>query len=97
MSVPISPLNDYVVVVAEPAESKTKSGLFLPEAAKEKPQAATVVAVGPGKVGDDNERIKISVKVGDKVIYGGYSHTEVKIDGTNYVLVSEDNIYAVVN
>jgi chaperonin GroES len=96
MSVPIKPLNDYVVLVAEEAEAKTKSGLYLPAAAKEKPQAAKVVAVGPGKVGDDNERIPLQVQVGDRVIYGGYSNTEVKLDGITYMLVSEDNIYATV-
>ncbi len=96
MSVPIKPLNDYVVVVPEEAQAKTASGIYLPEAAKEKPQAAKVVAVGPGKVGDDNERIAMQVKVGDSVIYGGYSHTEVKLAGKTYVLVSEENIYATV-
>jgi chaperonin GroES len=96
MSVPIKPLGNNVVVVAEETEKKTKSGLYLPESAKEKPQTAKVVAVGPGKVGDDNERIPMSVKVNDRVIYGGYSNTEVKLGGKTYMLVSEDNIYATV-
>ncbi|MDQ3065243.1 MAG: co-chaperone GroES [bacterium] len=96
MSVPIKPLNDYVVVVPEEAKTKTASGIYLPEAAKEKPQSAKVVAVGPGKVGDDNERIPMQVKVGDNVIYGGYSHTDVKIGGITYILVPENDIYATV-
>jgi chaperonin GroES len=96
MKVPIKPLGNYVVVMAEEAETKTKSGLYLPESAKEKPQTAKVVAVGPGKVGDDNEVIPMSVKIGDRIIYGGYSNTEVKMDGKMYILVSEDNIYATV-
>ncbi len=96
MSVPIKPLADYVVVQQEEAESKTASGLYLPDNAKEKPKIAKVLAVGPGKVGDDNERIAMSVKVGDRVIYGGYSNTTVKIDGQEYMLVREEDIYGVV-
>ena len=80
-TVPIKPLSDYVVAQQEKAEARTASGLYLPEAAQEKPKIAKVLAVGPGKVGDDNERIPVEVKVGDRIIYGGYSTTEVKIDG----------------
>lgn len=96
MSVPLTPLNDYVVLTMDEPEAKTKSGLYLPAAAKEKPQVARVAAVGPGKVGDDNERIPMQVKVGDRVIYGGYANTEVRLDGKTYLLVSEENIYATV-
>lgn len=96
MSVPIQPLADYVVAQAEKAVSKTASGLYLPDNAQEKPKTAKVIAVGPGKVGDDNERIKMTVKVGDRIIYKSYSTTEVKHDGQEYILVREDDILATV-
>lgn len=95
-SVPIKPVADYIVLQQEEAESKTASGLYLPDNAKEKPKIAKVLAVGEGRIGDDNERIPVSVKVGDRVIYGGYSNTEVKINGTEYLLVKEENIYGVI-
>ena len=95
-SVPIKPLGEYVVAQQEEAESKTASGLYLPDKAQEKPKIAKVLAVGPGKVGDDNERIPMEVKVGDRIIYGGYSTTDVKVDGVEYLLIKEENIYAVV-
>ena len=96
MSVPISPLADYVVAQQEEAESKTASGLYLPEKAAEKPQIAKVMAVGPGKIGDDNERIKPSVKVGDRIIYKSYSTTDVKVGSEEYILVKEEDILATV-
>jgi chaperonin GroES len=95
MSAPIKPLADYVVLQQEEAENKTASGLYIPDSAKEKSKIAKVVAVGPGKVGDDNERVQVSVKIGDRVIYGGYSNTTVKMDGTEYLLVREEDIYGV--
>ena len=97
MSTNIQPLADYVVAVAEEAESKTASGLYLPDNAKEKPKTAKVVAVGPGKVGDDNERIPMTVKVGDRIIYKSYSTTDVKVGDTEYMLVKEEDILATVN
>lgn len=96
MSVPIHPLADYVVAQQEEAESKTASGLYLPDKAQEKPKIAKVLAVGPGRVGDDNDRIKPEVKVGDKIIYGGYSITEFKLDGKEYLLIKEENIYGII-
>jgi chaperonin GroES len=96
MSSPIQPLGDYVVAEAEAAEKKTKSGLYVPDSAQEKPSTAKVLAVGPGKVGDDNERIPVGVKVGDRIIYKSYSTTEVKHGGKEYILVKEDDILAVV-
>lgn len=95
MSAPIKPLADYVLLQQEEAESKTASGLYIPDSAKEKPKVAKVVAVGPGKVGDDNERIPVSVSVGDRVVYGGYSNTEVKVGTEAYLLVREEDIYGV--
>ena len=97
MSVPINPLSDYVVAQTEQTSSKTASGLYIPEAAKEKPQTAVVVAVGPGKVGDDNERVPMTVKVGDKIVYKSYSTTDVKHGDQEYILVREDDILATVN
>ena len=87
MSVPIQPLADYVVAVPEEAETKTASGLYIPESAKEKPKTSKVVAVG--------SEVK-SVKVGDRIVYGGYTNTDVTIDGTDYQLIKEENIYATV-
>lgn len=96
MAAKIQPLNDYVVAQAEEAQTKTASGLYIPEKSQEKPKIAKVVAVGPGRVGDDNERIPVEVKVGDRIIYGGYSNTEIKHEGADYMLIKEENIYAVV-
>ncbi len=96
MAVPIQPLGDYVIAEAEAAEKKTASGLYVPDSAQEKPSTAKVLAVGPGKVGDDNERVPVGVKVGDKIIYKSYSTTDVKHAGKNYILVKEDDILAVV-
>lgn len=87
MSVPIQPLADYLVVQQEEAETKTASGLYLPGGAQEKPKVAKVLAVGT--------EVK-NVKVGDRVIYGGYSNETVKIDAQEYILVKLENIYATV-
>lgn len=96
MSIPIKPLADFVVAEAEKAETKTASGLYVPDSAQEKPSTAIVLAVGPGKVGDDNERIPMTLKVGDKIIYKSYSTTEVKHQGKEYILIKEDDILATV-
>ena len=96
MSSPIKPLGDRVVAVKEEAKTQTASGLYLPDNAKEKPVFAKVVAVGPGKVGDDNELVKMTVKVGDKIIYKEYSTTELKIDGAEYLVVKEEDILGTV-
>jgi chaperonin GroES len=87
MSTPLKPLGDYVVAVAEEAESKTASGLYLPEAAKEKPKTSKVVAVGPAVR---------EVKVGARIVYKSYSTTEVKIGKDEYILVKEEDILATV-
>jgi len=96
MAINIQPLADYVVAKAEEAESKTESGLFLTQSAQEKPKTAKVVAVGPGRIGDDNERIPMTVKVGDSIIYKSYSTTEVKVGKEDYILVKEEDILATV-
>ena len=94
MAVPIQPLADYVVAQAEAAATKTASGLYLPDKATEKPKTAIVVAVGPGKVGDDNERIPVELKVGDRIVYKGYSTTDVRVDDADYIIVREDDVLA---
>jgi chaperonin GroES len=96
MAVPIQPLGDYVVAEKEAAQTKTASGLYVPDSAQEKPSTAKVLAVGPGKVGDDNERIPVGVKVGDNIIFKSYSTTDVRHAGKDYILVKEDDILAVV-
>ena len=89
------PLGDRVVLKELEAEETTKSGIVLPGQAQEKPQQAEVVAVGPGGVVDGKE-VKMEVAVGDKVIYSKYSGTEVKYEGTDYIIVKQDDILAVV-
>ena len=91
----IKPLADRVVIKTIEAEETTKSGIVLTSAAKEKPQIAEVVAVGPGGMVNGKE-VEMSVKVGDKVIVGKYSGTEVKLDGEEYSIVSQSDILAVV-
>lgn len=91
----IKPLLDKVVLKVEEAEQTTKSGIVLSTAAQEKPQFATIVAVGPGGVVDGNE-VKMYVKEGDKVIASKYAGTEVKLDGEDYTIVRQSDILAVV-
>ena len=89
------PLGDIVVLKQVEAEETTKAGIVLPGQAQEKPQQAEVVAVGPGGVVDGKE-VKMEVAVGDKVIYSKYSGTEVKMDGTEYIIVKQNDILAIV-
>ncbi|MDF1616692.1 co-chaperone GroES [Petrocella sp. FN5] len=91
----LKPLNDRVVLKQLKAEEKTKSGIVLPGQAQEKPQEAEVVAVGPGGNVDGKE-VTMQVVVGDKVIYSKYAGTEVKLDGTEYIIVKQNDILAVV-
>lgn len=93
----IKPLADRVIVKPAEAEEKTAGGIILPDTAKEKPIEGTVVAVGPGKVSDDGKVIKPEVKVGDRVLYGKYSGTEVTIDGEEYLIMRESDIFGIVN
>jgi chaperonin GroES len=92
----IKPLSDRVVIEALEAEDKTSGGIYLPETAKEKPQMGKIVAAGPGKVTDAGQTIKLEVKVGDKVLYGKYSGTDVTIDGKDYLIVRESDILAII-
>ncbi len=92
----IKPLADRVIVKPSPAEEKTKGGIILPDTAKEKPVIGEVVAVGPGKVTDDGKKVAPEVKVGDKVLYGKYSGTEVTVEGEEYLIMREADIFAIV-
>ena len=95
MAKKLKPLGDRVIVKQEPEEEKTKSGIVLPESAKEKPQEGTVIAVGEGRVLDSGQKVPVAVKVGDKIIYSKYGGTEVKIDGEEYIILGERDILAV--
>ncbi|MDQ7816787.1 MAG: co-chaperone GroES [Melioribacteraceae bacterium] len=92
----IQPLQDRVIVKPKEAEETTKGGIILPDTAKEKPVEGTIVAVGSGKVTDDGKVIALSLKVGDIVLYGKYSGTEVKIEGDEYLIMRESDIYGII-
>ena len=92
----LKPLDDRVVVEQVEAEEKTKGGIFLPEAAKEKPQIAVVIATGPGKLLDDGKRSAMSVKKNDKVIYGKYMGNDVEVDAKKYVILRESDLLGIV-
>jgi len=91
----LRPLGDKVVVKASTTDEKTAGGIVLPDAAREKPQQGTVVAVGPGRVLDSGERAPMAVQVGDVVIYSKYGGNEVKLDGEEFLILDQDSIYAV--
>lgn len=91
----LKPLGDRVVLKHQEAEEKTKSGIILPDSAKEKPQEAVVVAVGPG-IKKDGKQVEMQVKEGDKVIYSEYVGTEVKLEDTEYIVVGQNDIIAIV-
>ena len=91
----IKPLSDRVVVKAQDAEEKTASGIILPDTAQEKPQIGKIVAIGPGKVSDGGGLVKMTVKKGDKVLYGKYSGTEISHNGDDLLIMRESDILAV--
>lgn len=90
------PLNDRVLVIRTEDENKTKGGIIIPDTAKEKPQKGKVIAVGPGKMDENGNRIPLDVKVGDHVIFSKYAGNEIKIDNTEHVFMKEADILAVV-
>jgi chaperonin GroES len=92
----IKPLADRVVIKPNTAEEKTKGGIIIPDTAKERPVIGEIVAVGPGRKGDDGKLIPVEVKIGDKVMYGKYSATEITVDGQEYLVMRESDIIAVV-
>ena len=95
-STKLSPLGDRVVIKPTPREEMTKSGIVLPDTAKEKPQEGVILAVGPGRILDDGKREQIDVKKGQKVLYAKYAGTEFKVDGDELLIVSQKDILAVV-
>jgi len=92
----IRPLNDRVLVLRIEEEAKTSGGIIIPDTAKEKPQEGKVVAVGPGKLDDDGKRIPLEVKKNDRVLFGKYAGTDVKIDGVEHLIMREDDILGII-
>ncbi len=93
----LKPLHDRVLVKRLEEEEKTRGGIIIPDTAKEKPIRGEVIAVGPGKTGDDGKAIAMSVKKGDKVLFNKYAGTEVKVDGDEYLVMREDDILAIID
>ncbi len=97
MSVKVKPLHDRVLIERlEEEVQKTAGGLFIPDTAKEKPMRGKIVAVGDGAYNDKGERTKLDVKVGDEVLFGKYSGNDIKLDGTEYLIVRENEILAII-
>ncbi|HYQ86902.1 MAG: co-chaperone GroES [Ignavibacteria bacterium 13_1_40CM_2_61_4] len=92
----IKPLGDRVVIKPAPAEEKTKGGIILPDTAKEKPVVGEILAVGPGRRTDEGKLIPLDIKVGDKVLYGKYSGTEVALNGNEVLIMREADIFGIV-
>jgi chaperonin GroES len=97
VNVQVKPLADRVVVKPLDESEQMRGGLYIPDTAKEKPSQGEVVAVGPGKLSDEGARLELDVKVGDKVLYGKYSGTDVTLDGEEYLILRESDILAVVS
>ena len=97
MALKITPLNDKIVVERLEAEDKTAGGIILPDAAKEKPKQGKVLALGEGKTLENGKRATFQVKLGDRVLFTSYSGTEVNVDGKEYLVMTEDDILAVVS
>ncbi|MGD8963704.1 MAG: co-chaperone GroES [Desulfobacterales bacterium] len=91
----IKPLNDRVLVLREDEEQKSAGGIIIPDTAKEKPQRGKVVAVGAGKVDKDGKRIPLEVKAGDRILFGKYAGTEIKVDNVEHVFMREDDILSI--
>lgn len=92
----IKPLADRILVKPSPAEEKTASGIIIPDTAKEKPMQGEIIAVGKGKISEDGKFTPLELKVGDKVLYGKYSGTEVTVDGEEYLIMRESDVYAII-
>ncbi len=92
----LKPLQDRILVQRVEEEEKTKGGIIIPDTAKEKPAEGKIVAVGNGKVGDDGKRIPLEVKEGDRVLFGKYSGTEVKVEGEDFLIMREDDILGII-
>jgi chaperonin GroES len=92
----LRPLQDRILVQRVEEESKTKGGIIIPDTAKEKPAEGKVIAVGNGKVSDDGKRVALEIKVGDRILFGKYSGTEVKIEGEEHLIMREDDVLGVI-
>jgi chaperonin GroES len=92
----LRPLQDRILVQRVEEETTTKGGIIIPDTAKEKPAEGKVIAVGNGKVGDDGKRIALEVKKGDRILFGKYSGTEVKIEGDEYLIMREDDVLGII-
>ena len=92
----LRPLQDRILVQRVEEETKTKGGIIIPDTAKEKPAEGKVKAVGNGKVGDDGKRVALEIKVGNRILFGKYSGTEVKIEGEEYLIMREDDVLGVI-
>jgi chaperonin GroES len=93
----LRPLQDRILVQRLEEETTTKGGIIIPDTAKEKPAEGKVVAVGNGKVGEDGKRIALEIKKGDRILFGKYSGTEVKIEGEEYLIMREDDVLGIVD
>jgi chaperonin GroES len=96
MAVNIRPLNDRIIVRRLEEQEQMRGGLYIPDTAKEKPQEGEVLAVGNGKLLDNGQRIAIDLKAGDKILFGKYAGTEIKLDGNEYLILREDDVLGVV-
>ncbi|GAB6036858.1 co-chaperone GroES [Fundidesulfovibrio butyratiphilus] len=92
----LKPLNDRVLVKRLEEEVMTAGGIIIPDSAKEKPMRGEIIAVGPGKVGEDGKRVELAVKTGDTVLFNKYAGTEIKVDGVEHLMMREDDILAVI-
>jgi chaperonin GroES len=92
----LKPLQDRILVQRVEEETTTKGGIIIPDTAKEKPAEGKVVAVGNGKVGDDGKRVPLEIKKGDRILFGKYSGTEVKIEGEEYLIMREDDVLGII-
>ncbi len=92
----LRPLQDRILVQRVEEESKTKGGIIIPDTAKEKPAEGKVVAVGSGKTGEDGNKIPLEIKEGDRVLFGKYSGTEVKVEGEDYLIMREDDVLGII-
>jgi chaperonin GroES len=92
----LKPLGDRVLVKAEEDKEVKKGGIIIPDTAKEKPQEGTIIAVGPGKLDDKGQRVAMNIKAGDRVLYGKYSGSEVKLDDQEYMIMHEEDIYGII-
>jgi chaperonin GroES len=91
----VKPLQDRILIKRVEEEAKTKGGIIIPDSAKEKPQEGLVVAVGPGKVTDNGTRVTPEVKAGDRILFGKYSGSDIKVDGVEHLILREDDILAI--